>query len=275
MTTATETFRTFCAYHLGDQLVHLNFLHRCARALSLSNGPGAVFEHAAPGHYLPELDAAVAGIDGIRLESLEVPPELRGYGPSPWAPVNAWRGSGGWWYAHPRRHDFVASHLDWFAELARRMGLPIESPIRTREDLLFEFPALSEAKGGPEQAERVEGHNIIVIDSAPQSGQLAAYDPVGLRVLADELAEANPAQKVWRTAGPDRRSLVEWGRLAAWADLIVGVATGPMWLTYHAGARHARRVWLLDHERVEICGGEGHARTVAQLRSLLFAEGWL
>ncbi len=63
--------------------------------------------------------------------------------------------------------------------------------------------------------------------------------------------------------------------LRSGASLIVGVATGPMWLTYHPRAKHAERITLLDHERVEIFGHEHHCRSVAQAEQLLFAQGWI
>lgn len=243
------TFRTFCQYHLGDQLVHLNFLHRLAR-----ENPGAEFVHAVPLRYLSELLTATQGIEGVRLETIEA---------AGCAGLNAWRGAGGWWYGFPQRHDFVAAHLAWFEHLARAMD--VENPIRTREDLLFEFPALGEPAA--------EECDVLLIDSPPMSGQFSGYDLPALIQLETQLRRAG--RRIVNTCGAQGRSLVDYGRLASQASLIVGVATGPMWLTYHAGARQARRLWLLDHERVEIFGDEKHASTVARAREILKAEGWL
>jgi hypothetical protein len=145
-----QIIRTHNAYHLGDNLVHLNFLRRVAR-----NHPDVVFTHHAHWQYIPQLRDVIADIPNITLEDFNylTPPHS----------IDSWRGANGFWYQHPNRNNFAEFHFEWFTHLAKRMG--VENPVTTREDMLFDYPALDDADS------QGQLFDTLIINSPPGSGQ--------------------------------------------------------------------------------------------------------
>src|SRR6266699_2586382 len=126
----SDAIRTHNAYHLGDNLVHLNFLRRAA----LEN-PGRRFVHRAQWNYLDQLREVVADVPNIDLSDFNYM--------MPTNSIDAWRGAGGFWYSHPDKFDFTKFHIkSWFPHLAKRMG--IENPIGSTSDMLFDYPAIQQ-----------------------------------------------------------------------------------------------------------------------------------
>src|SRR5256885_13686177 len=98
--------RTFNAYHLGDNLIHLNFLRKVALA-----NPDRRFVHYAQWNYLGQLGEVVVDIPNIELADFNYM--------MPADAIDSWRGANGFWYSHPNRNDFVAFHIEWFDKVAR------------------------------------------------------------------------------------------------------------------------------------------------------------
>jgi hypothetical protein len=114
--------RTHNGYHLGDNLVHLNFLRKVALA-----NPDRQFVHAAQWQYIRQLRDVIADVPNIKLEEF-------GY-LLPADSLDSWRGANNFWYSHPNRNDFVNFHLDaWFPYLCERMG--VENPMRSSKDMI-------------------------------------------------------------------------------------------------------------------------------------------
>jgi len=230
---------TFNALHLGDNLVHLHFLRKMAQRYR-----DVQFTHGASDHYLAQLYPLWQDLPNLTVKSIaEV-----GQGA-----INAWRGVGGHWYAHPQRNDFVAYHLDWFRHLARMMGL--ESPIHCASDLLFDYPALHapSGDGGIPQ--------ILVVNSPPLSGQWHNFSNAAFDFLILKLYEAGHAVVTTSpsliAAIPCTRDhnmdVTAIGRQSQRARAIIGCVTGPMWpcLNVWNAETVQLRVHLLDQERVD------------------------
>jgi hypothetical protein len=231
-----KTISTFNALHLGDNLVHLHFLRKMAQAY-----PEIHFIHGAQDHHLAQLYPVWQDLENLTVKSIaEV-----GQGS-----INAWRGAGGHWYAHPQRNDFVAYHLDWFRHLARTMGL--ESPIHCGRDMLFDYPALR-----PPQLRYPL--DFLIINSPPSSGQWQGFDGAGFARLARSLAEKYSVLTTAPCGGnigctqDVGGDITHIGMVSHRARCIIGCVTGPMWpcLNQWNADTVALRVHLLDQERVD------------------------
>lgn len=162
----STTHHTYCEFHLGDNLFHLHFLRALARAR-----PDERFLHAAHGCHLEQMREVVADLPNIALIRLEDrAPES----------VNAWKDAGGFFGRHPRNWAYYEFYLEWFAELARRMGL--ESPFTTMTDLLFDYPALRRPVW------RDVEFDTLLVNSQPCSGQWMAWHRADQTLLMEGLA---------------------------------------------------------------------------------------
>ncbi len=234
-----KTVLTFNALHLGDNLVHLHFLRKLAQAY-----PEIHFIHGAPDQHLAQLYPLWQDLENLTVKSI---------GEVGQGAINAWRGAGGHWYAHPQRNDFVAYHLDWFRHLARAMGL--DSRIHCARDLLFDYSALQM----PAQDGGVE--RTLVINSPPASGQwsgfnldafdklIALLEQAGHNVITTQPSLIDDV----RCTQADRMDVTAIGRLSQRCRVIIGCVTGPMWpcLNVWNADTVALRVHLLDQERVD------------------------
>jgi hypothetical protein len=204
---------TYNEYHLGDQLVHLNFLRKACR-----ENPNTEFTHHCNPMHHSQL-APLCEYVPITLADLSVPPGA----------INAWIGRDNYFYNHPLRSDWVLFHLSWFDHLSSLLG--ISNPIACREDLLFDYPALNRFDY-PE-------YDYLIINSPPASGQLPDYTPEYWKNRVRNLL--NEGKSVVTTAqtgmcqctldyGQDVTGI---GALSNMVKHIEGVATGPMWTTFN------------------------------------------
>lgn len=255
-----KSISTFNALHLGDNLVHLHFLRKLAQAY-----PEIHFIHGAPDQYLAQLYPVWQDLENLTVKSIaEV-----GQGA-----INAWRGAGGHWYAHPQRNDFVAYHLDWFRHLARAMG--IESPVHCARDLLFDYPALKALRA-------TEPLDFLIVNSPPASGQWHGFDGTAFARLAQRLAQDHgvittaPVENVPCTQDV-AFDVTHIGMIAQRARVIIGCVTGPMWpcLNVWNADTVALRVHLLDQERVDyIPERTVHCNSLSLVPELLKDRGLL
>ena len=273
--------RTHNAYHLGDNLVHLNFLRRVALSM-----PDRQFIHAARWNNIPQMRDVVSDVKNIKLISLE---EDKYYAYADYTTplikdsVNAWRGAGGDWYNHPDRNDFVKYHVDhWFPRISGMMG--VDCPIKRTEDMLFDYPQLC-------SWQHPELHSqIIVINSRPMSGQFIAYDDYALCDLAvnlwrqnDSLITTSPIPKELIPRGTIKctadygLSVSQIGNLSLHARCIVMVSTGPSWPTFNVWntitVRH--RIILIDQEQINLSPNTVHCKSVREAVDKLTEYGYL
>jgi hypothetical protein len=271
LSTAARRIATFNALHLGDNLVHLHFLRALAR-----RHPDIHFTHGAPAEHLGQLDPLVVGLPNLQLVDI---------GDVGQGAINAWRGAGGHWYAHPQRLDFVAYHLAWFRHLAGQMQL--ETPFHCAADLLFDYPALSPSLS----AYVLKPTTFLLVNSVPQSGQWSGYNLAAWAYLAAQLIRAGhtvTTTQPLQLAGypgplPCTRdaplSVTGIGRFSHSEHVrcIIGCVTGPMWPTLNIYNCHrVHRIHLLDHERVDLIPEHTvHTNSLSLVPELLRDRGLL
>lgn len=211
---------TFNRFHLGDNLIHLQFLRKLAQA-----NPTLPIEHQCHSQYIPAMQMLVSDLTQIQLKELGEP-----------TGIDAWRGCNGFWYAHPKRHDFLAFHLEHFALLSERMGLPC--PIKSAEDMLWDSPTLN-----PDNLASASV-DVLIINSAPQSNQWPEYDPEKFLQLQRELRK-----KGLRTINSDELRQQGWpiaavGALAGQCKYVMGTAHGPFWVSLTKWTAQTMTRWV-------------------------------
>jgi hypothetical protein len=248
--------RTHNAYHLGDNLVHLNFLRKVALA-----NPDRQFVHAAQWQYLRQLQDVISDVPNVELKDFNYT--------TPSDSINAWRGDKQFWYSHPNRNDFVKFHVEsWFPFLSERMN--VENPIKCATDMLFDYPAIQQQQCGPESCE------VLVINSPPGSGQFTEYNQFALRDIATKIE-----QKGFSVISSDParayRSVTQYGHLSLHCHTILMVSTGPSWPTFNVWNQESvkNRIILLEPERVNLSPNTMHCATVDEAAEVLKGAGLL
>lgn len=297
-TSQVRFIRTHNAYHLGDNLVHLHFLRKIARQLQLSGEP-IMLVHACLSQYHHELRPLVEDTPNLKLCELDTD---RIYAFKNWNPshvslsdgevsVNAWRGVDDIWYNHKDRADFVKFHVEhWFPYLAQELG--VKNPVKSAGDMLFDYPAIRSC-GEKLPTQFRNRFDLLLVNSAPGSGQFRGYDEFLLAQLAQKIADRGfrvistaplppstlkSSRKVLCTAD-DCLSVTDIGHLSLNCRVIAGVSTGPMWTTHNVWNSLCpdppSRIVLLDNERVELSPNTRHVDNIADAASLMAAEGLL
>ncbi len=250
--------RTHNAYHLGDNLVHLNFL----RKVALSN-PDRQFVHTAQWQYLKQLKDVVVDVPNITLLPFDylLPADS----------IDAWRGAKQFWYSHPDRNDFVKFHVEaWFPYLADRMN--VENPIKCAKDMLFDYPSIQESLPGD-----VAPFDVMIINSRPGSGQFQSYEEHSFLDIRKRLE--NRGWSVYMTNVPQQfgLSVTQIGHLSLLCHTIVMVSTGPSWPTFNVWNQESvkNRIILLEPERVNLSPNTMHCATVDEAAEVLKGSGLL
>lgn len=263
------THRSYCEFHLGDNLAHLHFLRHLAQAY-----PSERFVHAVQPCHIDNLwDAVVDLRPQVELVGLEAS-DLVGHG------TNAWKNAGGYWQNHPLKDRYGEFYLAWFQEYARNLGM--ESPLGEVSDLLFDYPAILRTPASMP----AHGVDVLVVNSRPCSGQLLSYDHVdcldgviealvraGHRVV---VTQPSRVPGVWCTMD-HMLSITDIGHLSLHAAHLVMVSTGPSWPTFNVwnAALTKTRILMLERETVELAPRTVHVRRVDELGAQLRARGLL
>ncbi len=270
----SRVYFTHCEFHLGDNLFHLHFLRALAR-----RHPHDQFVHYAHACHLPQLAEMIGDLPGITL----MPLPASGARPDS---VDAWKNAGGFFERHHDRNDYYGFYVDWFAELAARMGL--EPVFESREELLFDYPALKNVT----PLDRVlPAFDILFVNSQPCSGQWMpmAYAPnddgTFLDAITNDLAARHSLVVTQRCAASKAgvarctlgygMSVTDIGALSRRCKLIIMIGTGPAWPTMNVWNKGKKRILLFHPERVEGFGDWPHVQSREELRAVLEVEGLL
>lgn len=264
-----RTFVTYNNWHLGDSLIHLNFLRRLAIL-----HPEIGFMHRCDPRQHAQLAELIGDIPAIRLGVLPAPP----------GSIDSWKNAGaqnmnahgqwstpGFFDTHPLKNDWVNFHIDWFKVLAQKMDL--ESPIHLPFHLLFDYPAIKRS-----DASRWD-FDFLVINSRPGSGQVSyrdnfCFDPLiaalkqkGYRVAC---TQETRVPEVFCTAA-HHLTVTDIGNLSLRTPYIVGVSTGAAWITHnvHNIESVKYRIIMLDRERLNLPGNGCHVATVEEITEKL------
>ena len=237
---------TYCDWHLGDQLVFLNWLRRVAASTPVRH------VHFAPDEYLPQLREVVEDIHNIELAPLSAKPA---------SAVDVWINRSGDHYTNPTRDDWAAHHIEHFARLARDLG--VENPVTTVDDLLFDFPRL--------RAREYPAFDFLVINSAPHSEQFRGFNAAVFDILVAQLRDRGTVI----TTGPSYTGVPTTlnydGRILTVADIgslsinckhIIGVLTGPVWATFNVWNKTVPRIFFSDREHVNLTPNTTHVTSI-------------
>lgn len=225
---------TYNSYHLGDNLIHLNWL----RKVALIERDKA-FRHYCPSEHLPQLFDVIEGVENLELAPLEQKPE---------SAVDSWINADGAWDDATLRLNWVFFQLRHFRLLAQK--LEVHNPAQSRTDLLFDFPELARDNilSRP--------FDVLVVNSRPNSGQFPLYSVENFHKLVALLNERHlqcvttlPTGLCPATIDVGLR-VGQIGALARHCKLVVGVDTGPMWPTFNVlslGSVRLRMVFCHRH----------------------------
>jgi hypothetical protein len=204
---------TYNEYHLGDQLIHLQYLRKVCQ-----ENPHLEFTHHCNEQYHDQLTPLLEDTP-IGLQGLSIPSTA----------INSWIGYKNFFYNHQKRRDWVAFHLDWFAYLSDRLEAP--NPIASADDLLFDYPALN----APTRYE----FDYLLINSLPASNQLPTYTHQYWQKRVLNLT--NEGIKVVTTYPTGmcpctldhHFTVTDIGVLSKCVQHIEAVDTGPLWTTFN------------------------------------------
>jgi hypothetical protein len=204
---------TYNEYHLGDNLIHLNYLRQACRT-----NPDKAFIHHCNPLYHAQLEPICEDVP-ITLGDLYVTPGA----------VHAWIGHANYFYEHPHRRDWLQFHLDWFVRLSSI--LEIENPMKEAADFLFDYPDL----GYPFDVH----FDYLIINAPPASNQLLDFDP---QIFQNKVMDLQNQGKTVITTHPTgicestlERNLTVTGigALSKNVSHIIAVDTGPLWTTFN------------------------------------------
>jgi len=212
-----KTISTFNEWHLGDNLIHLNYISKLSKKY-----PEIYFKHYLRKSYIHLLQDLIADNKKIQLFPLEEKTIDE---------VNCWIGSEGYYYNSPLANNWTAFHIDFFNQFSKKLELI--SPISSENDLFFDFSALN----GPSPTNRP--YNFLIVNSAPMSSQITDFNREYLNNLTRELVFKGYSVMTTHPTGIVESTLekgfnlIEIARISNHCEAIIGIPNGPMWLTFN------------------------------------------
>jgi len=209
----------FNELHLGDNVFHLTFLRK------LSDLTNDTFVYYVNPSYLIELHKHIVGYENrIILKSLSQR--------TPSA-INAWIGE--IYYTHPLNYIYDTFYVDWFNHLTMKIyGKQMNI------DLYSDYSPLSE---------KVDGYEILVINSKPLSGQFD-YDQNSLDQTIKDLDKKYNIITTSKVDGvrctmDEMMSLVDIGRLSSNSKNVIAIHTGPICCCINKWATERVESWII------------------------------
>jgi hypothetical protein len=222
--------KTVNEWHLGDNLIHLNYLIRLSR-----QNPQLHFEHFLRADYIDDLVPLISE-SNISLFPL---------GDAHEDAINCWIGHENFFHNSPLRNDWVEFHMDFFRRLS--LALKLDSPIKSADDLLFDMQILN---GDSPLGEEID---FLIVNSTPLSCQSPEFNDFYLNNLAKIMVTQGFRVITTHPNGCCTSALElgfklhEIARLAMRCKGVIGIPNGPMWLTFNVFANPnllCRIVWL-------------------------------
>lgn len=243
---------TFNNFHLGDNLIHLNFARK-----ALLNNPELKFTH----YYHPR-DCNINELIPLQ-KDLSDRLILKPLNEKPPHAIDTWRARASWW-----SNDFSEFYIKWFDELATKIG--IQNPIKTKDDFLYDYPELTASMDGCARAD------VIVINSNAKSGQFKNCHESEYTTLIRRLLHNNLSVMTTKPTGlcPDSTGhCTTWiGAVSARAKVIVGASTGPSWPCFNIYNKDELHVLCLDTEDVILTKRGRNGRSIAEAIKILEQE---
>ena len=226
---------TFNKYHLGDQLIHLNWL----RKVAIQN-PNTLFVHYCDEQYIHTLTDMIADMDNIQVMPLSYTPA---------GAIDSWINAHGLHDTPGYRVNKVALLLKHFQLLAQSMG--IQNPATTRTDLLLDYPALTQP------SPLSNPFDVLIINSQPRSGQFQSFNPYQFKALVQYLIDQGKTVTTTEPTliAPATRdynlNIHQIGSISLFCNTIIAVDTAPLWPTlnpYNLQSVHTRIILCDLHE---------------------------
>jgi hypothetical protein len=220
--------------------------------------PNHKFIHAVPYHYLGQLIEIVSDLHNLTIIDDSYKPGTS---------LDTWVNANNYTERHPDQWDISRLIIDFFKEFSALIGL--ESHLRERSDLQFDYPGIS-------RAGFIDRFDFMIINSRPISGQFPDYDAIET-LIGEIVARGHTVV----TTAPNnygapctetsRLSVSGIGCLSRNCKYIIGVPTGPMWTTFNVlnSDTVELRLMFVTPFRVFISPNTSHAATVNEARKIL------
>ncbi len=227
---------THNSWHIGDNLIHLNFLRKVAR-----DNPHRKFIHACDPHYIPQLSEQVEDAKNITLIPLENKAANS---------LDSWKNAGGFLDRHPYRFRWAQVYIEWFDDLAAKMG--VRNPCWRADDLLNDSPAI--LKPTPMS----KPYDVLLLNGRPGSGQFKHwtpdyFDPLikALQMAGRSVICTSPSRPGIPCTQNANLSVIGIGNISLKTPTIIGIPSAPFWPTLNTFNRNVvkNRIVLLDHEQ--------------------------
>ncbi|MGD1084866.1 MAG: hypothetical protein ABSA47_08980 [Verrucomicrobiota bacterium] len=259
-------YHTFNEWHFGDNLIHLNFLRRLAGV-----HPDCRFVHACRVEYHEQITPILWPLTNVSVVPLK---DRDPHSVDAWKNHGAWSRRGGYMDKSPLEFDWVEFHLQFFADLARRIGL--QTPIHSAEDLLFDYPALQRDTQLPGR------WDFLVCNSSVFSAQLPGWKDRDWDDVMEWLMNkghtvvcTKPSATGAVCTADHHLSVTGVGNVSMRVDGIIGCPSGPMWPTFNIWNRHTPRVLVHRTETFALGANTNHVRNKGELRQMMEKAGWI
>lgn len=247
--------KTYCKFHLGDNLTHLHFLRALVRKYS-----NISFLHALKEEYIEQCQELIDDINSIKLVSIENFSFENSF--------DAWKGSDNFYYNSPHKFQFGQVYISFFQYLSRKMGL--ESPFSSTMQLLFDYPAITAPN-------KYEKYNFLIVNSEALSGQFADYSELAFKRIADAISDKGFSIITTKKIGgypctfDMGLSVTAIAQLSLKCDYIIAVCTGAMWpsINIHNDVSTNNIFILNGYETVDFGKNITTCRTMRDLESKL------
>jgi hypothetical protein len=238
------TFDFYNNFHLGDCLLQLFFMRKCA-------GPrtGDRFILYCHNQYHKQLQEMIEDTNNVALKPFNEKPAHA---------FNSWIAADEIWQHRIGKHghDHLDFLLEWFSLMAQKTGIG-ESPFKCKADLLFDYPAL--LKPTPLAGKEFD---FLVVNAPALSGQFN-FDHREMDDLIEKIAARHRVVVTTPTRVPGVEctmnhgiSVTGIGNISINCPYQVIVSTGPSWPTFNTfGAKNVKlRVVLLSQTRLNHAG---------------------
>lgn len=201
-----ETYNTT---HLGDNLIHLNYLRRLKLPC----------RHYCEPEYIEQLQPLT---ENTSIELVDIKHKTA-------QAQDSWSNKLNWLAKQPARQDWATFHQRWFQLLSQE--LMVNNPIMTHDDLLFDYPKLTAKKFKP--------FDYLIINSPPRSGQFPNFSLDRFKLKVEQLQDQG--YEVWtveptgicESTREHSMDVSEIGNLSNYTNNIISVDTGPLWPTFN------------------------------------------
>jgi hypothetical protein len=207
---------TYNELHLGDNLIHLNYLHKLSKSY-----PELVFNHYLNNEFIYQLTPLISDSNNINLFGLELkPPDA----------INCWIGYEEYFYKSNLQGSWVEFHLDFFNRLSFLLG--VQNPILKELDLLFDFPVIEKTKS-PRR------YDFLIVNSTPQSNQTLDFDEkflvniIKMLVFKGYSVISTHPNGIVESTIEKGYDLIGVAQISNNCQAIIGIPNGPMWLTFN------------------------------------------